>query len=213
LPAGQQGELASIPNLQLMIGQDNGAPYDLRLRKQGLRWQLLHGSGSPVREWPEEELSSAIHVIRQRAAVQPLVMLELQPGGFNAFLSLDPPNRGVLFEGEEVRLLIKTGRKAFPLLLSVDAEGSVCALYPSARYSGAIEADREVRLTEIGSVERPFGTDTVLLFALDRKPNGYDGLAGQCFSPTETKFSELVKTLAGASGAQMKLTIVTAPRS
>jgi hypothetical protein len=209
----QNTELASIRNLQIIDSQDNGAPYDLRLRKQGGRWQLLHGSGSPVRDWPGTDPTPAIEVIRKRAAVQPLLTFELQPGGFNTFLSLDPPNRGVLFEGEEVRLLMKADRQAHPLLLSIDAEATVCALYPGPRHSGAIAPDREIRLAGIGNVEPPFGTDTLLLFALDGKPAGYEKWSGQCFSSTDPKLAELMKLLAQAKGAQMKLTIVTAPRT
>jgi hypothetical protein len=215
-------ESVSAP-LKTRISAVNGVTIvdkegDLAVRQQGDRVELLGPAGDPIVSAP-----SADPKLVKRIAAQAWLNRVL-PAGSNSLglrAETDPGSRGNTFvQCESFIFQVQLQKPAYVMVLDLDSDGNLTALYPtraSERQVVAAGATRAIPGTDPKSrilVTPPFGSDQVAVIAFERMPAFFADLNGVTpFATDSARADALAKGLASAAGAiaVQQITVHTYP--
>lgn len=126
--------------------------------------------------------NSAPNIIAKRikayANVLPLIKFKYDKKAFSTKVSLSESSaKKVLLLGEEFQIKVRTEKKAWVVMLSIDSGGKVNILYPFYKDNFiALHPGRSIRMPENDLVEvvKPLGADIIKAFFYLKKPRGYE---------------------------------------
>lgn len=182
-PPVELRDLAGVRWLSASAGDPDGAEADLTLEAQALPWRLRSPAGDLVLQARRDAPG---HVRRRLVATAWLRQLQAaadHPKRERMALDMHtvPATRGGTFvEGETFTLALRAEREAVVLVLVVDAEGRISALYPLNAEEAQRHPAHAVRQTPSPAtplrVAPPFGTDELLAVAFEQPPEWWPTL-------------------------------------
>jgi hypothetical protein len=184
---------------------------------------LAQGNGRTLNR---DELSAdqLVERIRAEPAIRELIGLSYRNPGNEILLTTVgdnlPSGQTVFSKGDTMKFEVRSGKRAWFLLLDIDAEGTVTVVYPALEDPlDPVDARQPRILGKGGLATAPFGMEFLKLFAFEQKPAEYDSWHANDkervkeFSPTSAEFQRLLAALKVQSqAAEIAVRIITKDR-
>ncbi len=198
--------IAGVDGLKVVKGGE-----DIRVSRKRDVFRLHLSNGYPLAALPAGKPDQVVERLARQVKIKGLVGLSIKGQRFNVFVELTGPD-GVLVEGDEVGFRVDVEADSYLLLINIDPTGFINVIYPYKREELAVrKANVDLRLSEIGEVQPPFGVEYIKAFAFRRRPPGLAGLVAGEFDPMDKRFSGLMDLLRiyGRDGAQTTIQVKT----
>ena len=177
---------AIVPELETALKKDrnirlSARDYDVRVIQRGQGLALEHVTGGLISEGVLDQ-PMALSLLERLGEAQRVVGLTYPAQDFNVTLSVErvaqnsSETASSFKEGELLQISLTSDQPAYLIALNVDVEGRLTILYPSRDADLAPAARGQTVKAAVSTVEAPFGTEVLKVFAFREKPAGYDEL-------------------------------------
>lgn len=188
---------------------------DMRLRQKNSEFLLISAAGDLIVNLGKADTPHIVQAVKYHAWVHRQFN---QPFANDFKVELEyhnPAKVSTAVSGEKVRFSLRSERDAYPLLLDMQADGTVVILYPKDKTEMRLLRANEVLTLDDIKVVPPFGRDAVQLYMLERNNQDYQRLLGQNFildSHLAQNLENLLKTKTHKKG-RANLELITVERS
>jgi hypothetical protein len=193
--------LAGTPNLEIVSGA-----YDLVLERAAgtatAEWQFVvrHASGGELLVAAPDDAKKVANAIRGQARAKTLADLRFNDFGVGLeILPNQPPmDREVFYDKEKMHFELAPDRRAWLVLLNINASGKVSIVFP---WNDDNPAPTYKARTTDSDVSGPFGLETMKVFAFETQPPDYEWLRGHPrIEPNSEDFEKLLKLVRESPG-------------
>ena len=199
-------------NLAKMISEIKGITvtqrdWDILVTQTPTLYSLYLPNGYFLADFPLTDPRGVVKRLSRQVKIKDLVNLSRPVQAFNVFVDLSGPG-GVLVEGESVGFKVRTDQDAHILLINIDPTGFINVIYPfTPEELTPLKAGKELDLSHLSRVVKPFGTELVKVFAFRRRPPGLLKLMGGEFPPDDERFSLLMNMVRDEADSMAQATL------